>query len=182
MKGIVFTLLNDLVEERFGLGMWDKILAKVQPVSGGVYNAGGTYPDTELFAIVGALSEFTQIPSKVLVQTFGEFMFPVLAKRYQVFFRSGQTLKDFLLSIHSVVHVEVRKLYPNAGLPDFSYEDTGSNSLAMVYRSERRLCALAEGLLLGASKHFGQAIELSHSPCMLHDPTLDYCRFEIIMK
>jgi hypothetical protein len=52
MKGIVFTTLNDMVEEKFGLETWEALLDKVHPESKGVYTAGGTYKDAELISYV----------------------------------------------------------------------------------------------------------------------------------
>lgn len=182
MKGIVFTLLNDLVEERFGLETWDALLDKTKLASGGVYTAGATYPDQELFSLVGALSERVNIPADVLIRAFGEYMFPIFANRYPVFFPPNQSLREFLLSIHNVVHIEVKKLYPNAGLPDFTYEDNDPKTLVMLYRSKRKLCALAEGLIAGSSTHFNQKLLIKHEVCMLHDAHSDHCRLELTFE
>ncbi|MBL8828955.1 MAG: heme NO-binding domain-containing protein, partial [Planctomycetaceae bacterium] len=80
MKGVVFTTLNDLVEDRFGLATWDELLERSG--SSGVYTSAGTYPDQELFTLVGGLSELLQVDADKLVRTFGEFMFNKLAAHY----------------------------------------------------------------------------------------------------
>jgi predicted hydrocarbon binding protein len=36
----------------------------------------------------------------------------------------------------------------------------------MEYRSERRLCAFAEGLLHGAADHYGERIEIERPACL----------------
>jgi len=36
----------------------------------------------------------------------------------------------------------------------------------MEYRSSRRLCAFAEGLLLGAGDHFGQTLAIDQRECL----------------
>jgi len=178
MKGIVFTLFNDLVEEKFGLETWDKMLEETKPESNGVYNAGGTYPHQEMLSLVGSLSKFSGVPAGALVTAFGEYMFPFLAKRYPVFFSDDKDLKRFLLSIEKVVHVEVHKLYPNAELPRFEYEEGPNGELVMIYRSFRKMCPLAVGLINGASKHFNQPVAINHPICMNHDHS-DHCRLEI---
>ena len=48
MKGIVFTLLNELVEEKFGPEVWEKALEIAKPASEGIYTAGDTYSEKEL--------------------------------------------------------------------------------------------------------------------------------------
>lgn len=175
MKGIVFTLFNDMVEENYGLEAWDQLLEK----SGcdGIYISSETYPDAELMALVGAASEMTNIPANALVKAFGEYMFPSFHEKYPTFFKEGMTLKSFLLTVDRVIHVEVRKLYPDAGLPDFEYQDENDNELVMLYKSPRKLCALAEGLIAGAAKHFNAKYQLKHDLCM-HDGS-DHCRLEL---
>ena len=53
MKGIIFSALNQVVEEKFGLEMWESLLEEIQPDSDGIYLSGEGYPDEELFAFVG---------------------------------------------------------------------------------------------------------------------------------
>ena len=76
------------------------------------------------------------------------------------------TLKQFLLTVDRVVHVEVRKLHPDASLPSFEYLDERDDELTMIYSSPRKMCMLAEGLISGAAKHFGADYTLVHDKCM----------------
>ena len=180
MKGVVFNVFNQLVEEKFGLPTWDKILTTVNPESEGVYTAGGSYDDKELFSLVGELSKHSGVAVEQLVRGFGQYMFRQLATLYPVFFQPGMTLKEFLLSVDSVIHVEVRKLYPGASLPEFTYEDLGKDRLLMKYRSKKKLCVLAEGLIKGASLYFETPIEQIQTKCMHKGD--DHCCFDIQFK
>lgn len=164
MKGVVFNLLNDMVEVTYGLAAWDALLSKTG--LDGIYVATESYPDTQLYALVGAASEMTSIDASDLIRAFGRHMIPNFVQQYPVFFGAGMRLKDFLLTIDQVVHVEVRKLFPDAGLPEFRYSDAAPDELVMLYRSPRRLCRLAEGLIDGAATHFGEQYSLDHSVCM----------------
>ena len=177
MKGIVFNLLNEMIEEQLGLEAWDELLN--QTGLDGIYVATQTYPDDELLALVAAAEAHTQTPAADLVRAFGEYMVPAFAKNYPVFFENQSCLKSFLLTVDQVIHVEVRKLYPEAGLPEFQYEDRDDDSLTMIYRSPRKLCALAEGLIAGSAKHFQQNYELKHDVCM-HNGS-DHCSLELKM-
>ena len=177
MKGVVFTLFNELVETQFGLETWDHLLTTVNPASEGIYTAGETYPDEELLALVGALSDKTNIPAPDLVRAFGEYMFPKLAENYPVFLENESSLKSFLKTVHDVIHVEVRKLFPEAGLPTIEYEDPAENQLIMLYRSPRKMCHLSEGLINGAAKHFATPTIIGHEICMHKGD--DHCRLEL---
>jgi predicted hydrocarbon binding protein len=176
MKGIIFRLLNQMVEDRLGLEVWTKILEKVNPHSGGVYTTAGTYPDEELLSLVGELSQVSGKPAEQLVYAFGEYMLPQLAKAYPGFFE-GMAPKPFLLSIHDVIHVEVKKLYPDADLPTIEYENPAADRLVMKYQSPRKLCRLAEGLIDGTAKHFDTKIRRKQTKCLLQGD--DHCRFEL---
>lgn len=166
MKGIVFCLFNELVEEKFGLEMWETLLEKVQPESQGIYTSAANYPFTELVALVGELSAQSGLPANDLVTAFGEYMFPKFAERNPEFVSDIDNLKDFLKTVDQVIHVEVKKMYPSANLPSFDYEDDASDQLTMRYQSPRKLCHLSEGLIQGAAKHYGESIHVDHPVCM----------------
>lgn len=166
MQGAVFTAFSDMIIEKMGMEMLDDLIDITEPKSGGIYTAGGNYDDSELFNMVGALSQKTQIPAAELVRAFGQYLFKKLYDSCPTDISNIANLKDFLLSIDNVIHKEVKRLYPNAYLPSFSYEEQPDGALVMYYISERQLCELAEGLMIGASEHFGQPIDLAHPVCM----------------
>lgn len=177
MKGIVFNILNEMIEEQLGMEAWDTLLTQTE--LDGIYVATQTYPDEELLTLVAAAQAHTGVPAADLIRAFGEYMVPRFAKNYPVFFENEDNLKSFLLTVDQVIHVEVRKLYPEAGLPEFQYEDRDDDSLTMIYRSPRKLCALAEGLIAGSAKHFNQSYDLAHDICMLNGS--DHCKLELRM-
>ncbi|MEB3245042.1 MAG: heme NO-binding domain-containing protein [Vampirovibrionales bacterium] len=166
MKGIVFDLYHQLVCEKFGLKTWDALLNKVCPASGGAYTSGASYPDSELLALVSALGQQTKLGVDALIRSFGEFMFPRFARLYPEFFKPGYTLATFLKSVETIVHVEVLKLYPDAYVPKMHFEDDGPGRLMMTYQSRRKLCALAEGLLLGAARYYKTGLVYKQIQCM----------------
>lgn len=178
MKGIVFTLLNELIEEKFGPETWERALEMAKPASEGIYTAGDTYPESELIALVGALSELTNIPPNELITVYGEFMFHKFAERYPALVPDNLNLKHFLQTIDDVIHVEVLKLQPSAELPKFTYEDPAPNELVMIYRSPRKLCPLAKGLIQGAAQHYNEKVSIKEPICM--HKGADCCRLELL--
>ncbi len=166
MKGIIFNYLSDMVEEAFGLDVWDSILSKAG--SEGIYVGTQNYSDEELLSLVAAAHDISGIPVNDLVRKFGEYAFPRFVENNPQFVSSDMTLKSFLLTVDRIIHVEVRKLHPDAMLPEFEYKDEEDNELTMYYCSPRKLCYLAEGLIAGAAKQFNTQYSLEHSKCM-HD-------------
>ena len=175
MKGVVFDILRDMVEENYGMEGWQAILDKSG--SDGLYISTQTYEDAELMGLVSAASDITKISVSDLVFAFGEYMVPSFYKRYPSFFDNAENFIKFLVSVDQIIHVEVRKLFPDAGLPTFDYNDEKSNHLTMIYKSPRKLCRLAEGLISGSAKHFNEKYILKHDPCM-HDGH-DHCNLEL---
>lgn len=155
MKGMVFTEFLELVEDAFGMDVCDTILERVDPPSGGSYTAVGTYDHQELVDLVAALSDATSTPIPDLLRTFGRHLFGRFVQGYPALFEDADDPLDFLASVEEHIHVEVRKLYPDAELPTFDHDRT-DDGLELVYRSPRPFGPFAEGLIEGCIEHFGR--------------------------
>jgi len=166
MKGAVFIAFNQMIEDVMGIDQWEQLLHDVQPGSDGVYISVEEYPDAELFSMVAYLSEKTGTPVEVLVESFGHYLFSVLNKKYPIFSSQQEDFFDFVESIDGVIHREVRKLYDSPSLPSISCEREGQHILHVTYRSPRKLCFLAEGLIRGAARHYDVDYQLTHDTCM----------------
>lgn len=180
MKGIVFTALNDMIIEQFGIETWDHLVTRLDLPSGGSYTAGGTYEDTEFLQLIQTLAQMKNLQSSLFLELFGEYMFTVLANKYSVFLKKDMSLKEFLKSVDGTIHVEVEKLNPGEQLPFITYEEPALNQLIMLYRSHRKLCHLAIGLINGAAKHYRKNIKINQTLCM-HQKS-DHCRLEIFFE
>lgn len=175
MKGVVFNILEDMVTEQGGLLMWQKVLDKAG-VEGG-YTAVSTYSDDELFSVVGAVVEELNVPAEEVISAFGVYMFGQLARRYPVFTESCSDFFSFLESIDSVIHLEVKKLMTETNLPSIRCTRESDTQLLMDYRSPRKLCILAEGLIYGAAEHYGCKIKIDHPVCM--HKGADHCDLQV---
>lgn len=165
MKGIVFAEFLEMVESAFGLDVVDRMVEKARPKSGGAYAATGTYDHREIVAMVGVLSELTGRPAAELLRTFGTHLFARLVTLYPEFTRSAPDLFTFLESIDGHIHVEVRRIHPEAELPRFSCTRApDGGTLTMHYQSPRRFFDLAQGLLLGAIAHYREPVDLVQQP------------------
>jgi hypothetical protein len=162
MKGMVFTEFLEMVEDKFGFDVTDDIIeaSKGELSTQGAYTAVGTYPHSEMIALVTNLSAATQIPVPKLVHVFGEHLLNQFAKHYSGFFESANNTFDFLKSIDNHIHVEVLKLYPEAELPRFScfHPNDDAHRLTMIYTSERAMSDLASGLIEGSIKYYNEKI------------------------
>ena len=160
MKGIVFTEFSELVEDKFSPELLDEIIEECNLPSGGAYTSVGTYDHNEIVQLVGKLSEKTGIPAADLVFTFGEYLAGQFAVKFPDFFKSAGNVFDFMKSLDNHIHVEVKKLYPDADLPKFTFDDSNPDSLIMVYQSPRGFAALAHGLMTGVIEHYQESITI----------------------
>ncbi len=160
MKGMVFTEFLEMVSDKFSANMVDDIIDDCDLPNGGAYTAVGNYDHGELVQMVAALSKRIGTPAPVLVQVFGEHMFGRFHALYPSFFVGITSALDFLEGIETVIHTEVRKLYPDAQLPSFDCERS-SDGLTMIYSSPRHFGDLAEGLIRGAIAYFGDKVEVT---------------------
>lgn len=158
MKGIVFSEFIDMVESQFSLEIVDRIIEESQLPSGGAYTIVGTYPHQEMVELVQRLSAATGLAVPVLLKAFGEYLFARFVALYPQYFEGQCSSFDFLERIENKIHVEVRKLYPDAELPRFESARPDADHMSLIYRSSRPFADLAEGLIHGCAKHFGERI------------------------
>ncbi len=164
MRGMVFTELFELVEEKFGYDLLDKVIEASNLPNDGAYSATGSYPFEELVTIVVNLSENTNIPVPTLLEVYGEYLFDKLIKALPQFDQKDIDLLSFIESVEDHIHVQVKKLYPDAELPTFEIISSTPHELKFNYVSKKNIPNLAKGLILGASKHFNQHVEVNFEP------------------
>lgn len=165
MKGVIFNLLEDVVSEHHGDAAWDDLLAAAE--CDGIYTSLGSYPDAQLLALIEAAAQMTGTPVRKLLHWFGVQALPKLAQRYPSFFEDAPDARSLILSVNTIIHPEVRKLYSGASCPHFHFVE-GPGTLTLGYNSPRKLCDLAHGFVEGVAAHYGEEVRFSQPSCM-HD-------------
>lgn len=186
MKGVILNLVEEAVTTTHGDEAWDVLLGRAGLE--GAWTSLGTYPDDELPRLLAAGSELLDTPPEQLARDLGRHATQGLAHRYpEHFARSAGTLA-FLRTLDDVVHAEVVKLHPDADPPRFSWsvpEDApdppgpvaGHSVMDVHYRSARRLCWLAVGMIEGAGLVYGEPTEVRHESCQLDGAP--YCTLRV---
>jgi Haem-NO-binding len=157
MLGMVFTEFIEMVEDRFSPEEADAMLAEAGFTHGGAYTAVGYYPAEELQAMVATLARRTGVPVADLVRSFGGHLAHRFSQVHGQYFSAHQHPFDLLASIDGHIHVEVRKLYPQAQLPQFDVLERSPGRMRLRYRSERRMQLLALGLIDGVLALYGRS-------------------------
>ena len=164
MKGIVFNVLEEVIRKEYEESTWDTLLEAAELE--GSYTSLGNYPDQDLTKLVIAASTALKMPPQVIIRWYGEKALPLFAERYPQFFAGHNSARSFLLTLNSIIHPEVRKIYPGADVPDFRFDTASDEVLVMEYNSKRKLCMFAEGLIEGAAEYFGEAPAIEQTRCM----------------
>ncbi|CAA6809015.1 MAG: Guanylate cyclase-related protein [uncultured Sulfurovum sp.] len=159
MRGIIFTELYELVEEKFGYELLDDVLLDLELTNDGAYTATGNYPFSELLDILIKLHEHTKIPIEDLLEVFGEYLFTRLLNMHPELAKTENVL-EFLEQVETYIHIEVKKLYPDAELPKFNIVSKDEKSFKFYYISSKKLHHLAKGLIQGLSNHYKQPLEI----------------------
>jgi len=166
MKGIVFTEFIEMVEEVYSPEMVDDLLDSVTLTSGGAYTSVGTYDHLELVALVSELSKRTDTEIPVLLRSFGTHLYRTFATKYSQFFDGVTDTFTLLERLDGHIHVEVRKLYPDAELPKFTTRRLPNGDFEMHYISARHFEDLAYGLIDASVQRFSEpiSIEMNSTP------------------
>ncbi|MBU3013052.1 heme NO-binding domain-containing protein [Polaribacter vadi] len=160
MKGIVFTEFLELVEEKFGIEMVDKIITSSDLESNGVYTSIGTYSFSEMLQLLQHLSNNTGVSIDDLLLVYAEHFFSVIEKSYPGLLATYKDPIEMISSIENHIHIEVRKIYPDAELPVFILEEKTKNSLTLIYKSSRAMHHFGLGLMNKTFEHFNSSAEI----------------------
>ena len=162
MKGIVFTEFLEMVEATYGLSTVDTIIQNATLASGGAYTSVGTYDFMEMVSLLGHLSEETGISTSNLLYSFGHYLFNSLVRIHPEVVSAYRNPIGLLSCIEDHIHFHVKKLYPDAELPEFRILSKTDRSMEMVYHSSRGLYPLAHGLIMKTFEHFNKEAEVSY--------------------
>lgn len=160
MKGVVFTEFLEMVEDTFSPEVADEMIVSSELESQGFYTAVGTYDHLEMVEMVTQLSTMTGVPIGDLLEKYGVYLFSKLIESYPGFLEGVDGAFDFLKTIDNHIHVEVQKLYPEAELPKFDYEEVDDRTMIMKYASPRGFAAFAYGMMAGCIAYFNEDIHV----------------------
>lgn len=176
MHGVVAYGLERYVQRRFGPMVWDALIA------GSAYREKpfvptGNYPDAEVVALVTRLSQQTGVAVATLLEELGDSLAPRLMQMYAAFVDPQWRSLELIEQTEQTIHRVIRMRDPAARPPALRCERIGADHLRLLYASERRMCAVARGIVRGVARHYGEEIEIAEPRCMLRGD--DCCELEL---
>ena len=114
---------------------------------------------------MGNLHQLTGAPFNDLLVAYGQYLFPKLMLIDPDMMSQFNSSFELVAAVDSIIHVEVKKLYPDAELPQFEVINRNKNELQVSYTSCRPFAYLANGLILGCAEHYNEdiAVEIEHA-------------------
>ncbi len=164
MKGLLFNVLEEVVASEHGDDAWDELLETAE--LDGAYTSLGSYPDEQMTQLIRAAGTLFGRPADEVLRHFGRRALPIFAKRFPALFEGRRSTRDILVALNSIIHPEVRKIYPGAEVPSFDFHTSTLGQLIMGYASSRRLCLFAEGLIEGCADLFEEHLSVQQSLCV----------------
>lgn len=163
MKGVLFTEFLELIESEHGIELLDAVITEASPKlsTDGAYTSVGTYPHTELLALLEALLGQVDADLGVLLGAYANRLMAAFEASYADFFAAHKELFSFLMNVEGQMHAGVRKLYPEAMPPVLDVVEKSNQLLHLSYRSHRPLAVVVEHLVRAAALRYDTEIEIA---------------------
>lgn len=177
MHGIVLKGLKDFVVEHRDEDVWDA-LHEEAGLEKRIYMPVTEYPDEVVLSLVDAAVELTGVDASTLCYEFGRFLLPELIGTYGVHVDRDWTGLDLVANVEEYVHEALRaKRISEFTPPRISSARIDEQRALVAYESDRGLCALAEGVLVGVGEHYDERFLVDQRVCV-HDGA-SHCEFVV---
>lgn len=161
MHGIVFAALRDYTIERLG----EERAAELWVDR--VFEVGEAYDDEWFAAQLDRLAAATGETRARVDTGFGAFAGKTtFARLYPSYYTESGDVLSFLLGVEDRIHELVRTSVPGARPPRLHVHPLEETGVLISYTSERRLCRLLEGLVLGTAEKLGEDVDIEEVQCM----------------
>lgn len=157
MRGILFTEYLDFAANQSSEADVEEILYSLKDKISGSYTSVGNYSFEEFAHIHIALAEHLNRTPNEIAEQFGEQLLQRFSELFPQYFEGVNSGLDFLDQVGSHIHVEVKKLYPDACPPEIILTEDKKGTYSLTYRSQRPLAAVARGLTNACLNYFKNA-------------------------
>ncbi|GAC1686888.1 MAG: hypothetical protein NVS9B3_05360 [Gemmatimonadaceae bacterium] len=167
MHGLIVNQLRQYVVSKAGRDAWHSIAKTARvPTGEGPPPINSVYPDDLVLAVIAAAVAHTKIDRALLLEDFGAFLAPALLRVYGPLLDSAWRTLDVIENTETRIHTTLRRTDAHASPPRLSTQRVSPDEVTIVYHSERRLCAVAEGIARGLAEHFEETVEVEQTRCM----------------
>ncbi len=156
MHGSMFVLLKRFIESGHDYSTWVNL-----PQEAGIAHAPYQMDEVrltgEMTAIMSAASRLTGIPSRQLMEKYGEALVPDLLLVYSKYIQPEWRTYEMLLHTEAAMHAAVKKEDSRASPPLLLVTKKGGRQLMVDYHSRRRMAGVAVGIIRGIARYFHES-------------------------
>ncbi len=180
MHGIIFLALEDFLESRGGAGTWSKTMQEADLVPQ-TFSPDRFYPDESAADLFAAAARVLNEPRQQILEQLGRHMSPDLISMG----RAMGLIREEWRTLDILEHLpkDILATFGNASAgmkpPDIRTYRLKYGEVAVAYVSDRKLCALFRGIVLGVGAFFNEAICIEERLCLLKNAPL--CRLSIYL-
>lgn len=172
------TGLRAFVVQQHGRSTWDAV-KEAAGIERDQYTRMEDYPDEEFLGIYQLLVDESEATDEELQREFGQFLFGEMAEMYgRIYFDDEWGALDLIRNVEETIHQSL-KARSDSGFtpPELETESLGDHGVAVLYRSDRKLCEFGKGLIQGTATHYGADLVIEEPQCMKDGA--DSCRIEV---
>lgn len=161
MHGLIFTAFRQYC--------WTRLAEHSDTITRGLPNYVMTesYTDEDFDSLVARAVEATGRPRRDILVDFGRYTgFWVFRLMRGDYYEESGSTRRFLLDVESRIHETVRESTPLAAPPRLHVVPLGDDGVSISYTSDRKLCELLEGLVLGVAEYYGDDVSIEQPLCM----------------
>lgn len=177
MHGLIFFYIQKFAETLAKQGRVKTPLRSSVSVPARTYLPSKSYPDSEAVELLSSVADSTSEPISSLLEQFGAFLAPHLAKVAGEHVDPTWRTLDLIENTERVIHTMVRATTPEAKPPVIETVRTAPDEVQLIYTSSRKLCRLAAGIIRGVAEHYGEPVEITEDACMHQGAP--FCTFTI---
>lgn len=175
MHGILHKSLKSYVAENMGEDVWDDILDRAE-IDPKLYLPVSHYPDSDLTRSLSVIAEMSGHEEAAVQRDFGAFLADDLLSTFKAHVRDDWSTFDLLESLPTI-YDQIEAQNPETTTPDVSTERLGDGVAVVEFRSDRDLCTLGEGIVVGLAEALDDPCEVTQELCSRDGE--DHCEFHV---
>jgi hypothetical protein len=175
MHGILHKSLKSYVAENMGEDVWDDILERAE-IDPKLYLPVSHYPDSDLTRALSVIAEMSGHEAAAVQRDFGAFLADDLLSTFKAHVRDDWSTFDLLDALPEI-YAQIEAQNPETTTPDVETERLGDDTAVVEFRSERDLCTLGEGIVVGVGAALEDPCEVTQELCTRDGES--HCEFHV---
>jgi len=167
VQGVILDEMRLFVAQRYGYRAWLDTLRRSGRSVTHHYELSEVYPDEELGLLALSASEVTGTPPLDFLEVFGEALAPDMMRVYAYLLDPAWGFSDFLLNMEPLLHEALELHTPGAQPIKIHARRVAPDAIEVTYVSQLRACAAVRGVIAGAAREYGVAVDIQETECVL---------------